>query len=137
MDVGGMAAEPPAGVGAGVGKDGAGAGLAGRTLRIGLEAAVLKRSEHELGDLHGIVTAAVTDTDAPDGPVAGPEEEGSGEEREEGVGGEFLPVVQQLPGGIVEDSAFGKLGLSAPAGFVGHNPPWLRQIRATPSLRSD
>ena len=105
LELGGVTTEPPAGVVAGVGEEGAGAGLAGGALGVGLEAFVFEWSEHDLRDLDGIVTAAMACTNVPDGPVAGPEEEDGGEEGEESVGEEFLPVAEHGTGWIVAVSS--------------------------------
>ena len=68
----GVAAEPPAGIVAGVGEDGSGAGLGVGALLVGFHAVIFERREQDLVYLDSVIAAAVVDADAPDGPVAEP-----------------------------------------------------------------
>lgn len=89
-----MATEPPAGIVAGVGEEGAGAGLVLAALGIGLEAMVLERGKEHLVDADGIVTATMMYTDTPGGPVADPEYENSCQQPEEHIGDSLFPAEQ-------------------------------------------
>jgi hypothetical protein len=72
LPLGGVAAQPPAGVVAAVGEDGACAGLVCCALFVGLHSVILEWGEQDVVYLHAVVAAAVPDSDSPDRPVTEP-----------------------------------------------------------------
>ena len=102
LKVGGVAAEPPAGILSVVGEDGSRAGLVVDALLIGLDAVIFERRQQEVAYLHGVVTAAAPDAEAPDGPVAKPQQQDDGEQPEQCVLKLLFPDVP-MQVGHVED----------------------------------
>jgi hypothetical protein len=81
----GVAAEPPTGVVASVGKDGSRAGLVDETYVVVFHLVVLERGLEVLVHLHRAVASAAPCADGPHGPIPDPHDGGGGKQPEERV----------------------------------------------------
>ena len=81
-----MSPQPPARIFAAVGKERPGAGLVCGALLVGFHPMIFERGEQELRDLHAAVAGAMVHADAPERPVAAPEQQHGGEQPEQRVG---------------------------------------------------